>query len=211
MPLVKICGLTRPDQARETMALGADFIGINFWPQSRRFVRPSDAGWLTDLPETASRVGVFVNPSQDEVEEIAGADLVSIFQLHGDESPAFCTALEELGFKVIKAFQVRDETSLARIADYGVTDILLDAYHPQARGGIGETFPWRLATRFKERYPDRRLWLAGGLNPDNVAEAIREVHPFAVDVANGVENGRPGMKNLIMVEEFIKAAKGRSR
>jgi phosphoribosylanthranilate isomerase len=205
---VKICGLTRQDQAQQTVALGADFIGINFWPHSKRFLAPADAAWLTGLAASTSRVGVFVNPSMEEIETAAAAGLVSVFQLHGDETPEFCGALDDLGLKVVKAVQVRDESSLARLADYPVNDILLDAYHPQARGGTGEAFPWALALRFKERFPDHRLWLAGGLTPDNVAQAVREVRPFAVDVSSGVESGTPGEKDMRKVERFLAQARG---
>ncbi len=204
---VKICGITRQDQAQQTVALGADFIGINFWPQSKRFAPPADATWLTGLGASVTRVGVFVNPIMHEIETVAAASLVSVYQLHGDETPEFCNALDDLGLKVIKAIQVRDEASLARIADYPMADILLDAFHPQARGGTGESFPWALALRFKELFPDRRLWLAGGLSPDNVAEAVRQVQPFAVDVSSGVESGTPGVKDMARVANFIKAAK----
>ncbi len=205
--LVKICGITQPDQAQRTAVLGADFIGINFWPQSKRFVAPTNATWLTGLPETATRVGVLVNPSMEEIEAVAAGGLVSVIQLHGDETPAFCDSLEDMGIKVIKAFQVRDTLSLERIADYTVNDILLDAYHPQARGGTGDTFSWSLALRFKELYPERRLWLAGGLTPENVTEAVQQVQPFAVDVASSVEDAMPGIKNMGKVAEFIRAAK----
>ncbi len=204
--LVKICGITQPDQARQTAALGADFIGINFWPQSKRYISPSNAGWLTRLPDSTARVGVLVNPSLEEIEAISAGGLVSLIQLHGDETPAFCASLENIGLKIIKAIQVRDHLSLERIADFPVNDILLDAYHPQARGGTGDTFSWALALRFKELYPQRRLWLAGGLTPENVAEAVRRVQPFAVDVASGVEDSTPGVKNMAKIEKFIRAA-----
>lgn len=206
---MKICGITLQDQARQSAALGADFIGVNFWQRSKRFTPPSNAAWLTSLPETTTRVGVFVNPSMKEIETVAAAALVSVFQLHGDETPEFCASLDDLGLKVIKAVQVRDEASLARIADCSVDDILLDAFHPQERGGTGDTFPWALALRFKELFPQRRLWLAGGLTPENVAEAVRRVQPFAVDVASGVEDATPGVKNMEKVAEFIRVAKQR--
>ena len=108
-----------------------------------------------------------------------------------------------------RGWPVRDEASLALIAGYPVNDILLDAFHPQARGGTGDTFPWALALRFKELFPQRRLWLAGGLTPENVALAVREVQPFAVDVASGVEDAAPGVKNMEKVAGFIRAAKHR--
>ncbi len=206
-PLVKICGVTQQDQAGQIAALGADLIGVNFWPQSKRYLPPANALWLADLPHSIQVVGVFVNPDPFELEELAESGLVSMFQLHGDESPDFCERLIGRGLKIIKAVQVRDADSLKRIADYPVTDILLDAYHPGQRGGIGETFPWRLALEFKALYPERRLWLAGGLTPENVIEAMKGVQPYAVDVASGVEDATPGVKNLEKVARFIQGAR----
>ena len=206
-PLVKICGVTQQDQAGQIAALGADLIGVNFWPQSKRYLPPANALWLADLPHSIQVVGVFVNPDPFELEELAESGLVSMFQLHGDESPDFCERLIGRGLKIIKAVQVRDADSLKRIADYPVTDILLDAYHPGQRGGIGETFPWRLALEFKALYPERRLWLAGGLTPENVIEAMKGVQPYAVDVASGVEDATPGVKNLEKVAHFIQGAR----
>ncbi len=206
-PLVKICGVTQQDQAGQIAALGADLIGVNFWPQSKRYLPPANALWLADLPHSIQVVGVFVNPDPFELEELAESGLVSMFQLHGDESPDFCERLIGRGLKIIKAVQVRDADSLKRIADYPVTDILLDAYHPGQRGGIGETFPWRLALEFKALYPERRLWLAGGLTPENVTEAVKGVQPYAVDVASGVEDATPGVKNLEKVAHFIQGAR----
>ncbi len=205
--LVKICGVTQQDQAGQIATLGADFIGINFWPQSRRYLPPVKASWLAELPGSIQVVGVFVNPDPFELEELAEAGLVSIFQLHGDETPDFCERLIGMGLKIIKAVQVRDADSLKRITDYPVTDILLDAYHPGQRGGIGETIAWSLALEFKAIYPERRLWLAGGLTPENVTEAVNGVQPYAVDVASGVEDTTPGVKNLEKVARFIQGAR----
>jgi phosphoribosylanthranilate isomerase len=200
--------VTQRDQALAIAALGADFIGINFWPHSKRYL-PFDkaAVWLRDVPSPTRLVGVFVNPERSYVEEIASTGLLAYVQLHGDESPDFCASVAAGGVRVLKAIQVRDEASLDAIEAYAVQDVLLDAYHPQARGGIGETFPWELALAFKRRYPDRTLWLAGGLTPENVAEAVRGVHPHAVDVASGVENGTPGVKDMEKVARFIREAK----
>jgi phosphoribosylanthranilate isomerase len=204
---VKICGVTQRDQALAIAALGADFIGINFWPQSKRYLPFEKAvTWLRDVPSPTRLVGVFVNPELSYVEEIASTGLLSYVQLHGDESPDFCASVAAGGVRVLKAIQVRDEASLDAIEAYAVHDILLDAYHPQARGGIGETFPWELALAFKQRFPERSLWLAGGLTPENVGEAVRGVHPHAVDVASGVESGAAGLKDLEKVAKFIEAA-----
>lgn len=206
---MKICGVTQREQALAIADLGADYLGINFWPQSKRYLPLERAvNWMRDVPARVRLVGVFVNPDSQYVEDIASTGLLSHIQLHGDEPPEFCAALTERGLRVLKAIQVRDETSLDAIASYAVADILLDAYHPQARGGIGEKFPWNLAVTFKQKYPDRLLWLAGGLTPENVAEAVRGVAPYAVDVASGVEDATPGIKNLEKVAAFIREAKG---
>ncbi len=206
-PIVKICGVTRLDQAQQIAALGADLIGVNFWPQSKRYLPPENTSWLKDLSGSIPVVGVFVNPEPSELDALADTGLLSMFQLHGDESPEFCWRLIGRGFKVIKAVQVRDADSLKRIANYPVTDILLDAYHPQHRGGIGGTFPWSLALDFKQMYPERRLWLAGGLTPDNVSDAVNGVQPYAVDVASGVEDATPGVKNMEKVAQFIQGTR----
>jgi phosphoribosylanthranilate isomerase len=205
---VKICGVTQRDQALAIADLGADFIGINFWPQSKRYL-PLDKAvtWMRELPPATQVVGVFVNPDPAYLDEAASSGCLARLQLHGDESSDFCMPLVARGLQIIKAFQVREEASLDVIADYPVSDILLDAYHPNERGGIGESFPWSLALAFKRKFANRSLWLAGGLTPDNVADAVRSVRPYAVDVASGVEASTPGVKDLQRVEQFIRRAK----
>lgn len=205
---MKICGVTLRDQALAIAELGADYLGINLWPHSKRYLPLEKAlEWMKDVPKTTQLVGVFVNPDPGYAQEAMATGLLSYIQLHGDETPEFCADLTARGARVLKAIQVRDEASLDAIGDFSVHDILLDAYHPQARGGIGETFPWSLALEFKQRYPERSLWLAGGLTPDNVAEAVQGVHPHAVDVASGVESGIPGVKDMEKVAQFIRGAK----
>ncbi|MEZ0275307.1 MAG: hypothetical protein ACAH88_10420, partial [Roseimicrobium sp.] len=153
---VKICGVTQREQALAIAALGANFIGLNFWPQSKRHSSPEDAAqWSHDVPPGTKLVGVFVNPEAAFVIETAAAVGLSFVQFHGDESPGFCAELAGQGLKVIKAIQVKDESSLDGISSFAVHDILLDAYHPGQRGGIGQTFPWSLAQDFKRRYPER--------------------------------------------------------
>lgn len=205
--LIKICGVTQPDQAREIANMGADFIGINFWPKSKRYLPLSAASWLADVPRTSRLVGVFVNPDLSYLREAAELNVLSALQLHGDETPEFCAEAQMLGLPVIKAFQVKDEAMLAPIDLHPLRDILLDAYHPQERGGLGHTFPWELATLFQQRHPSHRLYLAGGLTPENVATAVSGLHPYAVDVASGVENGTPGLKDLVKVRAFIEAVR----
>ena len=205
---VKICGVTQREQALAIAELGADYIGINFWPRSKRYLAPEKAAaWMREVPASTRLIGVFVDPEPAYVEEIASSGLLSHVQLHGDESPEFCASLAERGLRVLKAIQVRDEASLDAIAPYAVADILLDAYHPQERGGIGETFPWELATSFKRRYPERSLWLAGGLTPGNISQAVLGVSPYAVDVASGVESGAAGVKDMEKVARFIRGAR----
>jgi phosphoribosylanthranilate isomerase len=205
---VKICGVTQRTQALAIASLGADFIGLNFWPQSKRHLSPEAAAkWSHEVPRATKLVGVFVNPEAAFVIETATAVGLSYVQLHGDESPDLCAELAGQGLKIIKAIQVKDESSLDHIASFHVTDLLLDAYHPGQRGGIGQTFPWGLAQDFKRRYPERALWLAGGLTPENVANAVQGVQPFAVDVAGGVEDGIPGVKSIEKVQRFIKATR----
>jgi phosphoribosylanthranilate isomerase len=206
-PHVKICGITNREQAIAISEMGADFIGINFWPKSKRYLPiEKAAGWLADIPLATRVVGVFVNADESYLKEAASIPRLEFLQLHGDETPEDCANLKGLRPRVIKAFQVRDETALDAIASYDVSDILLDAYHPTERGGVGATFPWELALSFKRKYPQRSLWLAGGLVPDNVAEAVASTQPFAVDVASGVEDEQPGIKNLAKVLAFIRAA-----
>lgn len=188
--------------------LGADFLGLNFWPQSKRHIPLQAAqAWAAEVAAQTALVGLFVNHGMDEVRRTVDEAHLSYAQLHGDESPAECAGLVAAGISVIKAFQVRDASSLDAIAAYEVNDILLDAYHPGQRGGIGQTFPWDLALAFKERYPERILWLAGGLTPDNIAEAVQGVRPQVVDVAGGVEDGTPGIKSLEKVTSFIQQAR----
>jgi phosphoribosylanthranilate isomerase len=205
---VKICGVTLREQAMAIAALGADYMGINLWKGSKRYLALEKAmTWMAEVPSPTRLVGVFVNPDHAYVAEAVSTGVLSFVQLHGDESPEFCAELAERGVRVLKAIQVRDEASLDAIEAYAVNDILLDAYHPQERGGIGEKFPWELAVAFKRRFPERNLWLAGGLTPENIAEAVRGVHPDVVDVASGVESGAPGVKDMEKVARFIREAK----
>jgi phosphoribosylanthranilate isomerase len=207
-PLIKICGVTLREQAMAIAEMGADFIGINLWSGSKRYLPLEKAvTWMAEVPSPTRLVGVFVNPDHAYVAEAVSTGLLSYVQLHGDEPPDFCAELAERGVRVLKAIQVRDEASLEAIEAYAVNDILLDAYHPRERGGIGEKFPWELALAFKRRFPERNLWLAGGLTPGNVGEAVRGVKPHVVDVASGVEGSTAGVKDMEKVAEFLREAR----
>lgn len=198
--LVKICGITKQVDGLAVAESGADMIGFVF-AKSKRQVTAEQAKKIGDaLPETVKKVGVFVNESIVEIERIvteAGLDYV---QLHGQESPAFCA---QLSVPVIKAFQIKQQQDLARVADYQCAYYLLDSPAGPYQGGNGETFDWSLINHM----PNLRgkIILAGGLNPANVQAAIKSVGPLGVDVSSGVETA--GQKDQQKITTFIKQAK----
>jgi len=201
----KVCGITRADQARAIVEMGVDAIGINFWPKSKRFIALEDArDWLAELAGQVTRVGVFVNADAAELASVFASGLVDALQLHGDETPEFVADLIGRGLPVFKAHGGKDESLIGEAADFPGATILLDAYAPAEYGGTGAIMDWALGARVVEAQPDRRIVLAGGLNPENVAAAIVQVGPFAVDVASGVES-EPGVKDLGKVEAFLAA------
>lgn len=201
---VKICGITRLDDALAAVDAGADALGFNFWPSSRRYLPPAQAREIVRrLPVFVTAVGVFVDPTRDEVLGAVDSSGVGVVQLHGDESPALCASLP---LPVVKAIRVESSHSLAALAAYEVQAFLLDA--PTAGyGGSGARFDWTLAIEAAAVVP---VLLAGGLDPDNVAEAVRIVRPYAVDVASGVESG-PGIKDAARMRRFVDAVRGASK
>ena len=202
MVRVKICGITCKEDALAAVEAGADALGFVFVEKSPRCVTPQKAAAIVrELPPFVQTVGLFVDEETDQINwaaDFCGLDLV---QLHGDEEPDDCV---EINRRVIKAFRVRDAASLAGIGRYRVAGYLLDAWSPDAHGGTGRTFNWGLA---ESAGIAGRLILAGGLTPENVAEAVRIVAPYAVDVSSGVESA-PGKKDPEKVREFIRRAKG---
>jgi len=206
---VKICGITQGDQAGQIVALGPDAIGINFWPQSKRYIGFDQARpWLDELNGEVTRIGVFVNADSDEIIRILESGAIDHAQLHGDESIEEVESLLNKGLSVYKALGIKDSAALDNIASYPGDTILLDAYAPSEYGGTGEAFDWNLGRLAIERFTDqKKIILAGGLTPDNVAEAIQQVAPFAVDTASGVESGTPGIKDLDKVKRFIEAVR----
>ncbi len=207
---VKICGLTCREDAVLAVELGADALGFNFYPGSSRCLDlDTDLGWLRDLPATTRRVAVVVNAGRPLLERLLRERLVDSVQLHGDEEEAFCAALGADGVPFAKAIRVRDAAALERPERFHTDDLLLDAYQPGAFGGTGHRVDWTLAADFTRRQSalGRRVILSGGLTPENLAEAIRRVRPFAVDVASGVEApGNPRRKDAARLREFIKEA-----
>jgi phosphoribosylanthranilate isomerase len=203
MPRVKICGITRPEDAEQAASLGAWAVGFNFWPGSKRRCDPAvAAGIARALRRRVEPVGVFVNPTRDEVVRLAEGIGLTHVQLHGDEGPSFCTAVaERTGARVIKALRIGSGADI-RDAERFHTDFhLLDAAAGLAYGGTGRTFDWRLIAQRHSHVP---LILSGGLTPENVADGIAAVHPWGVDVASGVE-AEPGIKDPAKVEAFIAA------
>ena len=197
--LVKICGITRVDDALAAAAAGAGALGFIFWPGSPRFIDPFRARKIVRaLPPFITAVGVFVNQPLEYVNAVARLTRVGAVQLHGDETPAYASAVTT---PVIKAIAM-DAASHAQIDTWPpATMLLLDVHDPVRRGGTGRTIDWTTAAAVAAR---RRVLLAGGLTPDNVAEAIARVRPFGVDVSSGVEQA-PGIKDHRRVRALFEA------
>jgi phosphoribosylanthranilate isomerase len=199
---VKICGITTPADGAAAAAAGADMIGLMFYEKSPRHVS-LEVGTSIALavPPYVARVGVFVNAPKDLVLRAIAECSLSLLQFHGDEPPEFCT---QFGVKTMKAFRIRDAESLKALPHYQTDAWLLDACSASGPGGTGETFNWDLA--IAARNLGRPVFLAGGLTPENVADAVRKVRPFGVDVSSGVESA-PGKKDPDKVRRFIAAAR----
>lgn len=198
---VKICGITSIEDALHAAACGADALGFVFHEESPRCVTPERARSLVAaLPPFIVTVGLFVNQPRERVAEVAGFCGLDVVQLHGDEPPENCRVS---GRRVIKAIRVRDRDSLENLNRFSVSAFLLDAWDPDRYGGTGRSVNLDLATTVARKH---RIILAGGLKPDTVAEAIRVVAPYGVDVSSGVES-TPGRKDPELVAAFIRAAK----
>jgi phosphoribosylanthranilate isomerase len=203
---VKICGITNLDDARAAIAAGADALGFVFVPGTPRYVSPDLAGEIVrELPPFIARVGLFVDAETRTVAEVLVRSGMDTLQFHGEETPDFVRQFRR-AVKVMKAFRVRGEETLMRLPAYAdaVDAVLLDAYVAGAHGGTGAQFDWNLAVRARDL--GKPLVLAGGLTPTNVAEAVRTVRPYGVDVSSGVESA-PGQKDPEKLAAFVRAAK----
>jgi phosphoribosylanthranilate isomerase len=202
---IKFCGITRLKDAELAVAAGAWAIGLIFWPNSpRRAELDAAAEIAAALKRRVEVVGVFVNATIDHVAETADAVGLTMLQLHGDEGPAYCAeAARRTGCKVVKAVRVRSGADVQALSAFHTDYHLLDSYTPGMPGGTGETFAWEIARAHRNSIP---VILSGGLTPDNVAEAIAAVRPFAVDVASGVEH-RPGEKDPDKLNAFVAAVR----
>ena len=186
---VKICGITCAEDAIQAMHMGADIIGLNFYAPSPRYLSIEQAAEVTvQLSAYVNLAGVFVNASHDTIRAAIRACRLDWVQLHGDESPDFCRQFSSDEVKIMKAFRVRDEKDIEATQDYSVDAVLLDAFHPEKYGGTGLTFDWNLVQR-----TEKRVFLAGGINPDNAAQAVR-LGVYGIDVCSGVES-QPGRKD----------------
>ncbi len=217
MTKIKVCGIRTADNALMVARAGVDMIGLNFYPKTPRYIEPAIAREVVsrlrrDLGAACPAfIGVFVNSSSDEVRAIAADVGLDYAQLNGDESAEFVGALPGLAFKAIRpADEAAARTEAVALASSFLENddapsLLLDAFNPKLYGGTGETTSVSIAQAVSETAP--RLMLAGGLNPENVAERVRTIKPWGVDVASGVEAGSPGIKDEAKVRAFIDAVR----
>ena len=200
---VKICGISSTEDALAAVDAGADALGFMFYEPSPRYLSAEKAAEIIlDLPKQVTRVGIFVDADVKTVRhtiETAGLDTL---QFHGNESPRYCSQFEQ---RTIKAFRVKDRTTLAELPDYDTDAWLLDSYVKGVPGGTGEKFNWELAVEAKRL--GKPILLAGGLTPDNAADAVGQVSPFGLDVSGGVE-ASPGVKDAAKMAGLITNAKG---
>ena len=209
MTRVKICGMTSLEDAEQAASVGAWAIGLIHHPGSPRLVDPGVAEEIgAALKRRCEVAGVFVNAPMDDIVAAAEREQLTLLQLHGDEGPSFCAeAARRTGAKVMKAFRVRSAADV-QAAEAFRTDLhLFDTYRKGVHGGTGASFDWGLLAGRRSQVP---MVLAGGLTPENVAEAIGVAHPYAVDVVTGVES-QPGRKDHAKVEAFIEAATAKER
>jgi phosphoribosylanthranilate isomerase len=186
---VKICGITNHEDAIAAVNMGADLLGINFYPGSPRFVSLEKAVEIVSkLPAFVDIAGVFVNASLEQIQEAISQCQLNWVQLHGDETPEFCRELLLHNVKTMKAIRVKDQSDIERAEDYFTDAILLDAFNPDKYGGTGLTFDWNIIGHI-----NKRVFLAGGINPDNAVEAVK-LGVYGIDVCSGIE-AEPGKKD----------------
>jgi phosphoribosylanthranilate isomerase len=205
---VKICGITCREDAEEAIACGADALGFNSWPATRRYIDLKRAEeWMRELPPFVSRVALCVNASLTEAQEVADSPAVDLLQFHGDETAAYCEEFAATRRKpFIKALRVRSEADLAGIDRFSTRHVLIDAHVEGQFGGTGSMVNLDLARQVRDRFPALTLIVAGGLRPENVADAVRVVSPFAVDVSSGVES-EVGRKDRALMRAFVQAVR----
>ena len=198
---VKVCGMTSLKDALVAVEGGADAVGFIFYKKSPRSVTMKTVREIVlELPPFVDTVGVFVDETAEQVNKIADYCNLDIIQLHGDESPTYCKKIRR---KVIKAFRIKDMQSVKKISNFQVSGFLLDTFSENLHGGTGKVFDWNLALPAKKFGP---VIMAGGLTPNNVQQAVRQIRPYGVDVCSGVES-EPGIKDHKKVRAFLNNAK----
>jgi phosphoribosylanthranilate isomerase len=202
MTKVKICGITNLEDALLSVRFGTDALGFNFYQKSPRYILPEDAKEIIDnLPDNILNVGVFVNEEQEKIIEIAKVANLDAIQLHGEETPELAKELKsQSGLEIIKAFRVSKGFKTRDILNYQTDAVLLDTFSVKEHGGTGETFDWEIAKKAVDIFP--KVYLAGGLSPNNVVNAISRVKPFAVDSCSGLET-RKGKKDKVKTINFL--------
>lgn len=203
---VKICGITNMEDALVSTKFGVDALGFNFYKKSARYILPEKAREIIEaIPAKVLKVGVFVNENLEKISEIAETAKLDALQLHGEETPEFASSLKaKTNLKIIKAFRVTENFKPEDVLQYKVDAVLLDAYSRSEHGGTGETFDWEIAKKVREIFP--KMYLAGGLSAENVAEAVVKVIPFAVDACSLLEREK-GIKDFQKVSRFLFAVK----
>jgi phosphoribosylanthranilate isomerase len=186
---VKICGITNYEDAAAAMDMGADVLGFNFYPKSPRFIAPEKAAQIISrLPAFVDIAGVFVNEPFDKIRDTIDQCRLDWVQLHGDEDPQFCHLFLSIDVKTMKALRVSDKADIKQADSFFTDAVLLDAFHPERYGGTGLTFDWNIIGHI-----GKRVFLAGGINPDNAAAAV-ELGVYGIDVCSGIES-QPGKKD----------------
>jgi phosphoribosylanthranilate isomerase len=209
--LVKICGITKEPDAVAAIEAGADALGFNVVPRSKRCIDlDAAAGWIGKLPKAVWKVAVMADPNWEDACRIGQLPFIDALQLHGNESAEFCRRLRDAGIPFAKALPVSHSQSLGAIPDFCTDTIILDSACSTGFGGSGKTFPWKFAWQFAQKHRKLNLILAGGLNPGNVAEAVKIVHPRGVDVTTGVEE-KAGCKDPRLVKAFVESARAAGR
>ncbi len=204
---VKICGITNEKDAVAAIEAGADGLGFNLVPRSKRCIDLDAAGdWISKLPNTVWRVAVMADPNWEDACRIGQLSFIDAMQLHGNESPEFCRRLRDAGISFAKAVPVGHSRSLGAVPDFSTDTLILDSASPAGFGGSGQVFPWKFAWQFVQKHRELSVILAGGLNANNVAQAVQVVHPRGVDVTSGVEKS-PGKKDHRLVKAFIEATR----
>ena len=201
---LKVCGVTRRDDALDLVRLGVDAIGANFWPQSKRHIAPRDAAWLGEISGRILRVGVFVNQPVEDSLKLWHDGLIDVIQLHGDEGPAHRDALAAASAPFFQALAITPEGKPTSAIPAGATAILLDAHAPGIYGGTGQVIDWSAARALRDAHPETSVILAGGITPENAAAAAAAVKPAAIDVASGAESA-PGIKDMEKVANLLQA------